>query len=154
MVEFISSRKNTAHGKSYCILVVLSAIAKFCPNVSFTICDYKNSFKQFHDLPNFYGYKKAVDGIRKFYDELQYRIEHNGEQEEPYPMTYLFVDELSSLVQAQKTKKEKDDLLEMISNILNLGREYSCRIIVRYAKTEMPFSLKMVQEIISKILLH
>ncbi len=81
-------------------------------------------------MPNFYGHKKAVDGIKKFHDELQYRIEHNDEQEEPYPMTYLFVDELSSLVQAQKTKKEKDDLRDMISIILNLGREYNCRIIV------------------------
>lgn len=84
---------------------------------------------------------------------MEYRIEHNDEEHEEYPISYLFIDEVSSLIQSQKTKKEKDDLLEIISNILNLGREYNCRIICRFTETAMLLSFLVVQEITFTILL-
>ncbi len=103
--------------------------------MSITIADYKNSFKQFHGLPNFYGYDNAVKGIEVFDEELKRRIADNGEQTTPYSIRYLFVDELSSLIKSRKTKSEQDHILTMISNILRLGRELNMRIIVRRSKS-------------------
>ena len=129
-----------ALGKSYCATTILGAIVNCSDNnVKLTIADYKNSFKQFHGLPNFYGYTNAINGIKEFYKEMEYRIEHSDEKNENYPISYLFIDEVSSLIQAQKTKKEKDDLLNMISNILNLGREYNCRIIIGMQRADASF---------------
>lgn len=99
------------------------------------IADYKNSFKQFHGLPNFYGYENAIKGIELFNEELKRRIANNGNQNEPYPIWYLFVDELSSLIKSRDTKKEQERILTMISNILRLGRELNMRIIVRSSKS-------------------
>lgn len=123
-----------AHGKSYTALCILGKIAKYNENVSITIADYKNSFKQFHGLPNFYGYENAVKGIEVFDEELKRRIADNGNQTTPYPIRYLFVDELSSLVKSRKTKAEQEHILTMISNILRLGRELNMRIIIRCSK--------------------
>lgn len=99
------------------------------------IADYKNSFNQFHNLPNFYGYENAIKGIEIFDEELKRRIADNGNQKEPYPIWYLFVDELSSLIKSRTTKKEQEHILIMISNILRLGRELNMRIIVRCSKS-------------------
>lgn len=129
----------TGSGKSYCSLSILCKVAKYNKNVSITIADYKNSFKQFHGLLNFYGYEDAIKGIEKFDEELKRRIADNGNQAEPYPIRYLFVDELSSLVKSRKTKAEQDHILTMISNILRLGRELNMRIIVGVQKAQMSY---------------
>jgi len=128
-----------AHGKSYTALIILGKIAIYNKNVKILIADYKNSFKQFHGLPNFYGYENAIKGIEIFNEELKRRIADNGNQNEPYPIWYLFVDELSSLIKSRTTKKEQEDILKMISNILRLGRELNMRIIVGVQKALMEY---------------
>ena len=128
-----------AHGKSYTALCILGKIAKYNSNVSITIADYKNSFKQFQGLPNFYGYENAVKGIEVFDEELKRRIADNGKQTDPYPIRYLFVDELSSLIKSRKTKAEQEHILTMISNILRLGRELNMRILVGVQKAQMTY---------------
>ena len=81
MENCFNSWTTLAPRKSYTALIILGKIAIYNKkNVKILIADYKNSFKQFHGLPNFYGYENAIKGIEIFNEELKRRIADNGNQ--------------------------------------------------------------------------
>jgi hypothetical protein len=113
----------TGSGKSYALLVILCAIAKFKKDagVSITICDYKkSSFAQFEDTPNFYGYHDVPDGIRNFYAEFQARLEAN-DPERNKMIRVLLIDEYGAMIAAQE-KKEAEELKTMVANLMFMSR--------------------------------
>lgn len=122
----------TGTGKSYTILSILCKLALYINGVSISICDYKNSsiFAPFRNSTNYYGGEDVVNGIIEFYNELKHRIEL-GTDECKEQVRVLMVDEYSSVI--DEFDKEYD-LKKKIAYILNMGREYNMRIIVRYSK--------------------
>lgn len=118
---------NTGSGKSYGLLTLLGAYITL-PNVTITICDFKNSFSQFQNSPNFYGYTDVLQGIRKVYKEFEYRLSANDEERNKQILV-LLIDEYGALVLSQE-KKAAEELKMMVSNMLFMGRSLGIRILV------------------------
>ena len=118
-------------GKSETLLVILSKLALYVPNVSILISDYKNSsvFKPFRNC-NYYGGENAVNGIIDLYNELKERITKQDEERNKQ-VKVLLLDEYSSII--DEYDKEYD-LKKKVAYILNMGRECNVRIVVRYSK--------------------
>lgn len=114
------------------MLVILSKLALYVPNVSILISDYKNSsvFKPFRNCKNYYGGENAVNGIIDLYNELKERITKQDEERNKQ-VKVLFLDEYSSII--DEYDKEYD-LKKKVAYILNMGREYNVRIVVRNSK--------------------
>jgi DNA segregation ATPase FtsK/SpoIIIE-like protein len=119
----------TGSGKSYALTVILASIARFTPNVSVTVCDYKkSSFAQFEDTPNFYGYEAVPDGIEAFYKEFTERLKANDEKRNTQ-IRVLLIDEYGALIAAQE-KKKADELKIMVANMLFMGRSLGIRVLI------------------------
>ena len=119
----------TGSGKSYALTVLLASIARFTPNASITICDYKkSSFAQFEDTPNFYGYEAVPDGIEAFYKEFTERLTANDEQRNAQ-IRVVLIDEYGAMIAAQE-KKKADELKTMVANMLFMGRSLGIRVLI------------------------
>lgn len=119
----------TGSGKSYALSVLLGLYARYIPNVSITICDYKkSSFAQFEDTPNFYGYEDVPDGIRVFYQEFSERLAAN-DKERNKRIQVLLIDEYGALISAQN-KGVADELKTMVANMLFMGRSLGMRVLI------------------------
>lgn len=119
----------TGTGKSYFLLTLLGVYAKYAPDVSITVCDYKkSSFAQFEDTTNFYGYNDVPDGIRRFYQEFTERLEANDPDRNRH-IRVLLIDEYGALISAQD-KKLADELKTMVANMLFMGRSLGCRVLI------------------------
>ena len=123
----------TGTGKSETLFVILSKLALYVPNVSILISDYKNSsvFKPFRNCKNYYGGENAVNGIIDLYNELKERITKQDEERNKQ-VKVLFLDEYSSIIDEYD---KEFDLKKKVAYILNMGREYNVRIVVRYSKS-------------------
>ena len=119
----------TGTGKSYALATILGSVARFTPDVSITICDYKkSSFAQFEDTPNFYGYENVPDGIRAFYREFSERLEANDEKRNAKKCV-LLIDEYGALIAAQD-KQAADELKMMVANMLFMGRSLGIVVLI------------------------
>jgi len=119
----------TGTGKSYALATILGSVARFTPDVSITICDYKkSSFAQFEDTPNFYGYENVPDGIRAFYREFSERLEANDEKRNAKKRV-LLIDEYGALIAAQD-KQAADELKMMVANMLFMGRSLGIVVLI------------------------
>lgn len=119
----------TGSGKSYALSVLLGIYARYMPNVSITICDYKkSSFAQFEDTPNFYGYEDVPNGIRVFYQEFSERLAANDEERNKH-IRVMLIDEYGALISAQD-KKAAEELKTMVANMLFMGRSLGMRVLI------------------------
>jgi energy-coupling factor transporter ATP-binding protein EcfA2 len=119
----------TGSGKSYALSVLLGIYAKYIPNISITICDYKkSSFAHFEDTPNFFGYDAVPDGIRTFYQEFSERLAANDEERNKH-IQVLLLDEYGALIGAQD-KKVAEELKTMVANMLFMSRSLGLKILV------------------------
>lgn len=120
---------STGSGKSYALSVLLGIYAKYIPDVSITLCDFKkSSFSQFEDCPNFYGYEDVPNGIRTFYKEFQERLIAN-DSERNKKIQILVIDEYGALI-SSRTKKEADELKTMVGNMLFMSRSLGMKILI------------------------
>lgn len=125
-------------GKSYTLLTILCKLAKHIENVVIIICDYKNSsiFAPFRNSNNYYGYDKVVEGIKEFYEELQYRMKTDDEERKKQ-VRVLLLDEFSSVIDALDNKE--NDLKGKVAYILNMGREYNMKLIIGMQRADSEF---------------
>lgn len=125
----------TGSGKSYALAVILGALARFNPDISITICDYKkSSFSQYEDTPNFYGYNDVPDGIRAFHKEFKERLEANDPERNNHKRV-LLIDEYGALIMAQE-KKQGDELRTIVADMLFMGRSLGMILIVGLQRAE------------------
>ena len=111
----------TGSGKSYAMQVILGIFAKYFPDCSIVICDFKkSSFAYFDDTPNFYGYNEVPDGIKRVYREFEARLQANNQERNSHKCI-LFIDEYSALLLAEENKSKKE-LMKMVGNMLLMGR--------------------------------
>lgn len=128
----------TNSGKSYALLMLLGIYAKYVPNISITICDYKKSgFADFEDTPNFYGYRDVPDGIRIFYQEFCERLEANDEERNKH-IRVLLIDEYGSLISAQ-SKNVAEELKTMVGNMLFMGRSLGIRVLIGVQRADAKY---------------
>lgn len=119
----------TGTGKSYCMRIILGKVARYIPNVSITIADYKkSSFSVFEETPNFYGYEECVKCINDFYEEFKLRLEANNDELNK-KIRILLIDEYSALL-ASQDKKSSDNIKNMIGSMLFMGRSLGIRLII------------------------
>ena len=128
---------NTGSGKSYALMSILGIYAQI-PDISITVCDYKkSSFSVFSDTKNFYGFQDVPNGIKKFYREFCERLEANDDKRNS-KICVLLIDEYSSFISSRKGK-EKEEFLDMITQMLNMSRSLGMRILLSAQRADAVF---------------
>lgn len=118
----------TGSGKSTWLTMLMGIYAKYIPNVSITVSDYKNSLvSSLRDTQNYYGYDRAVEGITVFYQEFTKRLAAN-DSELNKQIKVLVIDEYSALIGAQD-KKKAEEIKTMVGNMLCLSRSLGIKIV-------------------------
>ena len=127
----------TNSGKSYALMAILYLLAEY-RNAIITICDFKkSSFAIFADTPNFYGYEDVPRGIREFYKEFTRRLEANDEERNKQ-ICVLLIDEYSALI-SSRDKKEADELMTMVGNMLFMGRSLGIVVLIGIQRADSVF---------------
>lgn len=110
----------TGTGKTVAIKILMAKIAKFQPTAHLWLLDFKRfDFRDFADLPRYYGYTDCVQGLNDYYDAFKAQQEA-GEAAAP---NYLIMDEWGSFLTSLE-KKEAEQLKGKLAELLMLGRAY------------------------------
>lgn len=128
----------TGTGKSYFLKMLLAKMALHNPNASITICDFKkNSFSQFEELENFYGYTESPKGIRAVYKEFCKRLIANDD-ERNNQSKMLLIDEYGALL-SSADKREAEEIKAMVAEMLFMGRSLGIRVIIGIQRADAEF---------------
>lgn len=110
----------TGTGKTVAIKILMAKIAKYQPDAKIWLLDFKRfDFREFSDLPRYYGYTDCVQGLNDYYGTFK-KQQEMGAADGP---NYLIVDEWGSFVMSLE-KKEAEKLKGKLAELLMLGRAY------------------------------
>lgn len=115
----------TGTGKTVAIKTIIAKIAKYIPNFSIWLLDFKQlDFRGYAVFSHYYGYKDCVRGLEDYYSafKAQQAIGVAGEPQ------YLVIDEWGSFI-TSLDKKEADRCKAILAELLMLGRGYGFFII-------------------------
>lgn len=118
----------TGTGKSYFLLTLLSQLKGIYNNITFIMCDFKNSFSEFSDCPNFYGYTDCPHGLQAIYKEFKIRLELNDSKRNEKKIAFV-IDEYSAFVMFHE-KKVADTIKSQIAELLSMGRSLGIIVII------------------------
>ena len=118
----------TGTGKSYFLLTLLSQLKLKGNNTTFILCDFKNSFSEFSDCPNFYGYTDCLYGLQAIYKEFKIRLELNDSKRNEKKIAFV-IDEYSAFVMFHE-KKVADTIKSQIAELLSMGRSLGIIVII------------------------
>lgn len=147
---------STGSGKTYFTYQLLGKIAlnKSCngEDVRVFISDIKNEdFRQFKNRPNYYGIN-AVDGIKEVYKILKERME-NDEDNEDKETIILLIEEYAVLINSIKNKSDKEEIKEMVADLLFIGRSKKIITIVSLQRADAEYFVRGAREQFKKIIL-
>lgn len=115
-------------GKSFCLKIIIAKLLKCDMETRVYFADYKQdkAFKCFRMCHNYYPYLDTVEAIRKVYEIL-----HDRQKgiEDSLNSVLLVVDEYMAFV-TSLPKKQADEIMKMMSEILMLGRSLNVSAIV------------------------
>ena len=116
-------------GKTYALQEILARLALAEPEGMFYFCDYKGdkSFKYLRKTARYFSYKQTFEILKKVHELANKRF--SGEDTSTEQIT-LIIDEYLSFVSSFSVKKEKEDVLRMIAEILQMGRSMGVRLVV------------------------
>lgn len=128
----------TGTGKSYFLKIYIVNLLMFYLNAKLVLCDYKNGkdFSCYSDCLNYYGYTKVIDGINSVYEELKRRQESDNNNENE--VIIFVIDEYNSFL-LSLDKKTREDVLDKMSEILFMGREYKIIPIISMQRADSVF---------------
>ncbi len=147
---------STGSGKTYFTYQLLGKIAlnKSCngEDVRVFISDIKNEdFRQFKNRPNYYGIN-AVDGIKEVRKILQERME-NDEDNEDKETIILLIEEYAVLLNSIKKKSDKEEIKDMVADLLFAGRSKKIITIVSLQRADAEYFVRGAREQFKKIIL-
>lgn len=118
-------------GKTYCELILFARIILANPNGECYFADYKgdNSFVFMRESSHYYPYKRTLEAVDIVYAKLQNR--QAGVDKERHSVT-LVIDEYISFILALQSedKKKANQVMNMISEILMIGRSLGVRLFI------------------------
>ncbi|GAB6396315.1 MULTISPECIES: hypothetical protein [Mediterraneibacter] len=119
----------TGTGKSYFLLTLLSQLKGiYKNNITFVMCDFKNSFSEFSDCPNFYGYTDCLYGLEAVYKEFKIRLDLNDSKRNEKKIAFV-IDEYSAFVMFHE-KKVADTIKNQIAELLSMSRSLGIIVII------------------------
>ena len=118
-------------GKSYFMIQIITLLLRKQPNGILYFADYKgdDSFKFLQGLPRYYSYNRTLEALERVYEHLNQRL--SGEDITRNSIT-LVIDEYVAFILAllSKDKKKAQEAMNMVSEILMMGRSMGIRLIV------------------------
>lgn len=115
----------TGTGKTVAIKTIMSKIAKYQPNSSLWLLDFKQlDFRAYIVFSHYYGYKDCAQGLEDYYAAFKVQ-QASGTAGEPQ---YLVIDEWGSFITSLE-KKEAERCKAILAELLMLGRGYGFFII-------------------------
>ena len=147
---------STGSGKTYFTYQLLGKIAlnKSCngEDVRVFISDIKNEdFRQFKNRPNYYGIN-AVDGIKEVHKIFEERME-NDEDNEDKETIILLIEEYAVLLNSIKKKSDKEEIKDMVADLLFAGRSKKIITIVSLQRADAEYFVRGAREQFKKIIL-
>lgn len=147
---------STGSGKTYFTHQLLGKIAlnKSCngEDVRVFISDIKNEdFRQFKNRPNYYGIN-AIDGIKEVHKILKERME-NDEDNEDKETIILLIEEYAVLLNSIKNKSDKEEIKDMVADLLFIGRSKKIITIVSLQRADAEYFVRGAREQFKKIIL-
>ncbi len=111
----------TGTGKTVVVKILITKLVKFLPSAPrLWLLDFKRfDFKEFSDLPHYYGYTDCVQGLEDYYHAFKAQ-QASGVAGEP---NYLIIDEWGSFIMSLD-RKEAERCKAMLAELLMLGRAY------------------------------
>lgn len=118
----------TGTGKSYFLLTLLSKLKRSHENISLMMCDFKNSFFEFSDCPNYFGYMDCLRGLELVYKEFNERLRSNDSERNKKKIVFV-IDEYSAFVMS-KEKKVADTIKNQIAEMLSMSRSLGIIVVI------------------------
>lgn len=119
-------------GKSYATNILF---AKICNRDEVEHIVYFADFKQddqfayLRECPRYYPYNNSVEALETVYEILHKR--QSGEDESRYPVTLIWDEYMANILAIQNiSKKQADEVMRKVSEILMLGRSLAVRLII------------------------
>ena len=116
-------------GKTYALQEIFARLALAEPKGIFYFCDYKGdkSFKYLRKTARYYSYKQTLEVLKQVHELANKRF--SGEDTSTKQIT-LIIDEYLSFVSSFSVKKEKEEVLKIIAELLQMGRSMGVRLII------------------------
>lgn len=117
-------------GKSYYQQMVLAKLIDVDPRGEYYFADYKgeDAFSYLHECSRYYCYKKTLQALDAVYNRLNSRI--SGEDPTTHQITFLWDEYMANtLALTNEDKKKAASVMNMVSEILLMGRSKSVRFI-------------------------
>jgi len=141
---------STGSGKTYMCSLILGNIAKFTPHSELIIADFKGTeFTYLQGYENYFAFEKSSEAINKIYKRL---LNRQSQLEPIDTPIFLYIDELASLLN-YLSKKESEQIKQIIANILMLGRSLGINLILSQQRLDASFFGTGARENISVLIL-
>lgn len=118
-------------GKSFCELILFGRHILANPNGEYYFADYKqdDSFSFLRECPRYYPYIKTIDALNIVYEKFQNRL--SGTDKTRHPIVLIWDEYISNILSLLNEDKKKATLvMNMVSEILMLGRSLSVRLLI------------------------
>jgi hypothetical protein len=111
---------STGSGKSYFLSLLMAKISAHIRNSELLLCDFKDiDFRGFADTPRRFSYENCMKGLQAFYDSFSQRLKGNDTTTH---YKFLIFDEWAAFVVSRADKKAQDNVKNMLSTLLMMGR--------------------------------
>ncbi len=117
-------------GKSYYEETILAKLIEAESRGEYYFADYKgeDAFSYLRECSRYYSYKNTLQALSAVYSRLNSRI--SGEDTNTYPITLLWDEYMANILAlVNEDKKKAASVMNMVSEILLMGRSKSVRFI-------------------------
>lgn len=111
----------TGTGKSVVIKIIMSKLAKYRPDSTLWLLDFKKfDFREFMHIPNYYGYTDCLQGLNDYYAAFKAQ-QATGVAGAP---NYLIIDEWGSFI-TSLNRGDAEQARKILAELLATGRSYN-----------------------------
>lgn len=129
---------STGSGKTYFSKILLGKIARYCEDAEIFVADFKadDDFAFLNGCAHYYSYQECEKGLKEFYQLFEARQEGKDTSKH---MRFLYFDEWASYLNHIQDKKVVTNQIQMLANILMMGRSYHTQVIMSMQRCDAKY---------------